>query len=174
MHIFVSDKGFFKFYPMKSLTEYPSALQQFGKEVGAPDIMVADPHKSHASKEVVDFCNNIGTTLRLLEQNTQWANRAELYVGLIKEAVRKDIRHTWSPLVLWEYAVEQRAAIISLTVRDILQLQGSNPYTATFGEEGDISNLCQFGWYERVYFYDNSSIRSETSDRKSVVIDISK
>ena len=95
----------------------------------------------------MDFCNKIGTTLRLLEQKTQWANRAKLYVGLMKEAVRKDIRLTGSPLVLWDYGVERRADIISLTARDIFQLQGSNPYTATFGEEGDVSNLCQFGWY---------------------------
>ena len=106
----------------------------------------------------MDFCNKIGTTLRLLEQKTQWANRAESYVGLMKEAVRKDIRLTRSPLVLWDYAAERRAAILSLTARDLFQLQGSNPYTPTFGEEGDISNLCQFGWYEWVYFYDNSSI----------------
>ena len=94
MQIFVSDKGFVKIYPMKSLTEYPSALRQFAKEFGAPDIMVADPHKSHASKEVMIFCYKIGTTLRLLEQKTQWANRAKLYVGLMKEAMRKDIQLT--------------------------------------------------------------------------------
>ena len=89
MQIFVSDKGYVKVYPMKSLTEYPSALQKFAKGVGAPDILVADPHKSHASKEVMDFCNKIGTTLRLLEKKTQWDNRSELYVGVMKEAVRK-------------------------------------------------------------------------------------
>ena len=89
----------------------------------------------------MDFCNKIGTTLRLLEQKTQWANRAKLYVGLMKEAVRKDIRLTGSPLVLWDYAAERRADILSLTARDLFQLQGSNPYAETFGEEGDISNL---------------------------------
>ena len=87
----LSDKGYVKLYLMKSLTEYPSALRQFAKEFGALEIMVANPHKSHASKEVMDFCNKIGTTLRLLEQKTQWENRAKLYVGLMKEAVRNDI-----------------------------------------------------------------------------------
>ena len=76
----------------------------------------------------------------------------------MKEAVRKDIQLTGSPLVLWDYAAERRAAIISLTARDIFQLQGSNPYTVTFGDEGGISILCQFGWYEWVYFYGISSI----------------
>ena len=116
MQIFVSDKGFVKVYPMKSLTEYPSVLRKFAKEVGAPYILVADPHKSHASKEVIDFCNKIGTTLRLLEQKTQRGNRAELYVGLMKEVARKDIPLTGSPLVLWDHAAERCAAILSLTV----------------------------------------------------------
>ena len=61
------------------------------------------------------------------------------------------------PLVLWDYAAERRAAILSLTARDHFQLHGSNPYTETFVEEGDISYLCQFPWYEWVYFYDDSS-----------------
>ena len=69
--------------------------------------------------------------------------------------MRKDIQLTGSPLVLWDYAAERRADIISLTARDLFQLLGSNPYTATFGEERDISNLCQFGWYEWVYFYES-------------------
>ena len=64
-----------------------------------------------------DFCNKIGITLKLLEQGTQWANRAELYVGLVKEAVRKDIFLSHSPLVLWDHAAERRAAIMSLTAR---------------------------------------------------------
>ena len=102
------------------------------------------------------FCNKIGTTLKLLEQGTQWANRAELYVGLVKEALRKDIRLSHSPLVLWEYTEEHRTDIMSLTERDLFLLQGRNPHTSTFGEEVDISHLCQFSWYEWVYFYDDS------------------
>ena len=75
----------------------------------------------------------------------------------MKEAVRNDIKRTHSPLVLWDYCAERRAQIFTLTARDLFQLQGTNPYTATLGSEGDISNLCQFDWYEWVYYYDNSS-----------------
>ena len=31
----------------------------------------------------------------------------------------------------------------------------TNPYTATLGDQADISNLCQFGWYEWVYYWDS-------------------
>ena len=78
-------------------------------------------------------------------------------MGLLKEAVRKDTKTAGSPLVLWDYAAERRAMILSLTARDLFKLQGSNLYTTTFGEEGNIYNICQFAWYEWVYFYDDYS-----------------
>ena len=102
---------------MKNQRDYPQALRIFSKDVGAPEILVCDPHPSQKSPELKYFLNKIGTTLRPLEQNTQWANRAELYVGLVKEAVRKDIRSSGSPLLLWDYAAERRAAIMCLTAR---------------------------------------------------------
>ena len=91
MQFFFSNKGFVKVYPMKLQRDYPASLRLFAEYVGSPEILVCDPHPSQKSFEVKYFCNNIGTTLKLLEQVTQWENRAELYVGLVKEAVRKDI-----------------------------------------------------------------------------------
>ena len=37
-------------------------------------------------------------TLRILEESTQWANRAELYIGLFKESIRKDLSKSNSPI----------------------------------------------------------------------------
>ena len=56
------------------------------------------------------------------------------------------------PLVLWDYCVERRARINNLTAKDLFQLHGTNAYTALTSEEGDISNLCQFGFYDWCYF----------------------
>ena len=39
-----------------------------------------------------------------------------------------------------------------MTAEDLFQLRGQTPHFTTFGEEGDTSNICQFGWYEWVYF----------------------
>ena len=41
---------------------------------------------------------------------------------------------------------------MALTTNNLFQLQGQNPHMATLGEMADISNLCQFGWYQWVYF----------------------
>jgi hypothetical protein len=103
--------------------------------------------------KVRDFCHQIGTTICILEAITQWANYAELYVGFIKE-------DTWmmnSPLVLWDYCMERRAIIHQVTARKLFQLHGTNSHTSMFGTEADILHLCQFGWYEWVYYRDQSA-----------------
>ena len=39
-----------------------------------------------------------------------------------------------------------------MTAKYLFQLRGKTPHFVTFGEEGDISNICQFGWFEWLYF----------------------
>ena len=142
---------------MKRKSEVLLAIKQFAKEIGAPDSFVADMSGEQMSSEVKKFCNDIGTTLRALEEGTPWSNKAELYIGLIKEAVRKDMHKSNSPLCFWDYCVERRARINNLTAKNAFRLHGSTPHTLTIGDEGDISNLCQYAWYEWCYFRDQTA-----------------
>ena len=98
------------------------------------------------------FCNQAGTTLRVLEEHTQWANRAELYIGFLKEAIRKDLKRSNCPMVLWDYCAQRRALIHNLIPRNLFQLEKCSPYQMQFGIQGDISNLCQFDWYDWCYY----------------------
>jgi len=151
--LFVTDKGFVHVVPMRSKGEVLQAMKEFAKEVGAPDAFICDASgKQTRSLEVRKFCRDIGSTLRVLEENTPWSNKAELYIGLLKEAVRKDMKEANSPMPLWDYCLERRARINNMTAKDRFNLHGQNPYTHVTGDTGDISNLCQFGWYEWVYF----------------------
>ena len=130
---------------MKKKSEVLLAIKQFAKEIGAPDSFMADMSGEQMSSEVKKFCNDVGTTLRALEEGTPWSNKAELYIGLIKDAVRKNMRETNSPLCLWDYCVVRRARINNLTAKNAFKLHGSTLHTVTTGDEGDISNLCQYG-----------------------------
>ena len=96
--------------------------------------------------------------LRALEEGTPWANKAELYIGLIKEAVRKDMRESNSPLVLWDYCTERRARINNLTAKPRFNLEGTNAHALTLGDEGDISSLCQYKWYDWCYFREQQAV----------------
>ena len=83
---------------MKRKSEVLLAIKQFAKEIGVPDSFVADMSGEQMSSEVKKFCDDIGTTLRALEEGTPWPNKAELYIGLIREAVRKAMHKSNSPL----------------------------------------------------------------------------
>ena len=158
--LFVSDKGYMAFYPMKSKSEFPEALELFCKEIGVPVSLVVDPSGEQTSKTVRRYCHQVGTTLRLLEESTQWANRAELYIGLLKEAIRKDLRISNSaPMCLWDYCAERRVRIHNVTPRSLFQLNGNTPTVATLGVQGDISNICNFSWYDWCYFREEGAVQ---------------
>ena len=138
--------------PMRQKSEVLQAIKQSAKEIGVPTSIIADISSEQMSHDVRKFCNDIGTTLWALEEGTPWSNKAELYIGLLKEADQKDMRESNSPMSLWNYCMERRARINNLTAKDTFKLHGTTPHTATLAEEGDISSLCQFGWYEWCYY----------------------
>ena len=156
MQLFVSDKGFVAVYSMKNKGQFQDALKLFCKEIGVPERLVLDPSGEQSSAKVKSFSNKVGLTLKFLEESTQWANRAELYIGLFKESVRRDLRQSNCPLVLWDYCAERRAIIHNLIPSSLFQNAGQTPMTATLGIQGDISHLCMFGWYDWCYYHKES------------------
>ena len=87
MQLFVTEKGFFYGIPMKSKSEVLLAVKMFAKEIGALDAIICDAAREQISQKVRDVCYKIGTSIRVLKEGTPWGNRAELYIGLLKEAV---------------------------------------------------------------------------------------
>ena len=115
-----------------------------------------DGHKSMVNLQTKRLSHQLGLTLRMLERDTPWANRAELYIGILKEAVRKDLGATNAPMRLWDYALQRRAMIHNLVTRPLFQ-NDCPPHEITFGESGDISRLCDFGFMEFCYYRDHGS-----------------
>ena len=77
---------------MKTKKEVPQTVKQFAKEIGAPDAINCDAAGDQTSGSLREFFHKIGTTLRALEEGTPWSEKAELYIGLLKESVSKDMK----------------------------------------------------------------------------------
>ena len=71
LQVFVSDKGFVAVYCMELKSDFKDALHLFCKEIGIPRSLVVDPSGEQTSKSVCKFYNQVGTTLRILEESTQ-------------------------------------------------------------------------------------------------------
>ena len=104
-------------------------------------MLICDSHPSQKAHNVMQFLTRIRTALKILEAETQHANWAKLNVGLIKESTRKDTSQSGSPMVLWDYCMEWVALIYNCTTKELFQLNGTNPYTATLSDKADISNV---------------------------------
>ena len=119
MQIFLFNKFFVEVYGMKPVKDFPQAQLLFVKEVGAPKALFLDPHRAHISKEMRSFSHKIGTALRVLEESTQNANRAELYIRLLKDSIHKYLGGRNAPIKLWCYATELQIQIFNLTVKHL-------------------------------------------------------
>ena len=62
-----------------------------------------------------------------------------------------------SPMCLCDYCVERQARMNKLTAKNNFKLHGTTPHTTTLAEEGNISSLCQFGWYEWCYYREHTA-----------------
>ena len=155
--LFVTDKGYVCLIPMRKEADANHAYRQFFKRVGVPEAIICDGAKAQVQGETRKLCNNVGTTIRQLERDTPWSNRAELYVGLIKRAIKKEMKIMDSPLALWDYCAQRCAAVNNVTAKKLFQLEGETPSYHVTGQQPDISNLCQFAWYEWAYFRDEKA-----------------
>ena len=61
------------------------------------------------------------------------------------------------PLSLWDYCAERCAVVNNCTAKDLFQLQGETAAYHVNGQQPDISNICQFQWYEWVYWRDEKA-----------------
>ena len=64
---------------------------------------MADGVKEQVKGEVLKLCHQMGYEICELEQGTSYSNRAERYVGILKEKVLREMKRTKSPMELWDY-----------------------------------------------------------------------
>ena len=99
---FVMDKVFVYVVPMKYKFGVMQAVKKSAKDIGAPDAIIWDAASEQKSKSLRKFLGKIGTALKFLEEGNPRANKAELYIVLIEEAVRKDMKDSNCLLTFWD------------------------------------------------------------------------
>ena len=152
MQLFVSDAGFMYVHPMNVKIEIIDEVKAFVKEIGIPTALILDPEGTQRSKELNKVTKEMCCPLKHLEKATQWGNLVELYIGLLKEAVHKDMKDSDSPLRFWDYCAERRVLINNLALKNLFKLNGGNVNLKMTSDAGNISNLCSLGWFEWCYF----------------------
>lgn len=155
--IFVTEFEYVHFVPMQSRSNLHLAMKSLFKGPGVPPNIVCDGAKEQVGGPVRKICQQSGCNIKELEKGTSWSNRAERSIFAFQEAIRLDMKKAGSPMAYWDYCGERRARIMNATAKDIFMLQGQTPHSFMTGQPTDISHLCEFAWYEWVYFRDSHS-----------------
>ena len=100
-------------------------------------MLICDATLEQKSENLKKFLGEIGTRLKVLERGTPWAYKAELFIGLMKEAVCNVMRISNCPLGFWD-CVERRARINNLAALNAYPLHGETPHNDVFHTAGDI------------------------------------
>ena len=67
------------------------SLHLFCKEIYVPVYLIVDAHQYQTTIKLKRFFDKVGNIPKILEKGTPWANRDELYTGILKEAVFEDM-----------------------------------------------------------------------------------
>ncbi len=63
---------------MKKHSDILQAIKHFTKAIGAPNAIICDTSKAQTSQAVRQLCGDMGTTLRVLGENTPWAKKGRI------------------------------------------------------------------------------------------------
>jgi hypothetical protein len=67
---------------------------------------------------------------------------------------QKAMHATNAPYVLWDHCMELMSEIRSHKALNIHVLDGDTLLTRLTGDTADISHLCEFAWYDPVWYVD--------------------
>ena len=81
-------------------------------------------------------------------------NAAESAIRELKKAAGRKMVRAGAPKPFWADAIELEAYVRSNTAHDIYILQGKVPETLMSGETSDISQFCEFAFYDWIMFRD--------------------
>jgi hypothetical protein len=149
--------GYVRVYSMKKKGDTHETLQEFLRDVGAPEKIVVDGSKEQVMGEFRKLARDAGCKVVQVEPYTPHSNQAEVAIRELKKSTRRKMVSAKSPKRLWDDCVELEAEIKSHTALAGYHHQGEVPATLLTGETSDISRIAEFGWYQWIYWFDQKA-----------------
>ena len=147
--------------PIPKRADAHYTLDTLFQRVGCPRVLIPDNATELTQGEFRRKALKAQVTIKPVEAYTPNANIAEHGVRELKRAYRRTMIATNSPECLWDCCLEYLALVRSHTALSIRQLDGEVPQTLLTGDTADISHICEFGWYDYVWFISPEDVNME-------------
>jgi hypothetical protein len=139
-------------YPMRSKGDAHQTLDRLHQDWGVYHTIVPDNAPELSAGEFRRKAIHAGSRVKPIEAYTHNQNMAESAIRELRRMYRKAMIATNSPHVVWDHCLTLMTEIRSNTCLDIHELEGDSPIEMLTGETLDISHLCEFRWYDTVWF----------------------
>jgi hypothetical protein len=141
-------------YPMRTKADAHLTLDQLHQDVGVFHTIIPDNALELTEGEFRKKAIHAGSRLRPVETYMHNQNLAESEIRELRRMYRKAMTATNAPQALWDCCLCLMVEIRLHTALDLPELQGDTPYTRLIGDTADISHLCEFRWYDIVWYVD--------------------
>jgi len=138
--------------PMPTKGDAHKTLDSLFRSVGVPRVIISDNAKELTQGEFKRKADRAQAHIHPIEAYTPNAKIVEDGIRDLKWAYRRTMIATNTPACLWNICLVHTALIRQHTVSSIRELDGEVPITRLTRDTGGISFLCEFAWYELVWF----------------------
>ena len=114
--------------------------------------IVSDGAKAYQGGKFKQRAREAGCYCKVTDPYSPWQNRAETEIREVKRLAGRWMVRTRSPRRLWDHCLELASLVRSHTAHAMYKLDGEVPETIMMGQTADISFICEFGWYDWVYY----------------------
>jgi hypothetical protein len=121
---------------------------------GVPPKMIMDGSKEQTLGRFKKKCQDADCRIKQTEPYSPWQNAAESAIRELKKAAGRKMVRAGAPKPFWADAIELEAYVRSNIAHNIFILQGEVPETVMSGETSDISQFCEFAFYDWIMFRD--------------------
>jgi len=122
--------------------------------VGVFHTLIPDNVPELVAGEFRKKSHRVGSIIRPVETDMHNQQLAEAGIRELRRAERCEMERSGAPRVLWDHCTKLVAEIQSHTALDVYGLDGDAPITKLTGDTPDISHLCEFAWYEVIWYHD--------------------
>jgi hypothetical protein len=152
--IYVNNLDWTRAYAMKSKGNAHETLDLLFHREGVPAEIISDGAKELVQGEFRRKVRAAGSHARQIEPYSPWLNRAETAIRALKRMTNMAMKKSSAPLYLWDFCLELQSMIRSSIAHNIYALNDNVPNTAVSGDTTDISHLCEFAWYDWIWYLD--------------------
>ena len=153
--VYATPFGWSRCHPMQRKGDAHQTLSLLFQRDGVPPTMIVDNSKEQTQGDFRRKLREADCHLKQTEPYSPWMQACEGCIRELKRGSSRQMIRTGSPKCLWDHCIELQAYIRSCTSNGIYMTAGQTPETIMSGSTADISNICEFAWFDWVMFRDN-------------------